>query len=308
MRVKSLKSVYQLAKQDPRVLFIGSDLGVGTLNEFKHEMPERFFMEGISEAHIIGMAAGLAKEGYIPYVNTISTFLTRRCYEQIAIDLCLPNLPVRLIANGGGLVYAPLGPTHLATDDIGLMRLLPNMTILVASDANEMERLMSQTVDIKGPVYIRVAKGGEPIVSSGEQVCKIGKAIPFGNPSEVLIVTTGVMVHRALQVGNLLKAHDIQCGILNMHTIKPLDSETLFSYATAAKLLVVIEEHNKIGGLGSAVLDSFIEHYHGSMPSMMHFGIPDCFPENYGSQDQLLNVYGMDPHDMMKRIMKRLSS
>ena len=117
MRQTCLNSVYELAKTDERIFFIGSDLGAGTLDDFKEEMPDRFFMEGISEANIIGMAAGLALEGKIPYVNTIATFLTRRCFEQLVIDLGLHNANVRLIANGGGLVYAPLGPTHEAIED-----------------------------------------------------------------------------------------------------------------------------------------------------------------------------------------------
>ena len=118
MRKTSLSMVYELAKKNENVLFIGSDLGPGVLQEFKEKIPEQFFMEGIAEQHIIGMAAGLAFDGFIPYVNTIATFLTRRCFEQIAMDLCLHDLPVRLIANGGGLVYAPLGPTHIAIEDI----------------------------------------------------------------------------------------------------------------------------------------------------------------------------------------------
>ncbi|MEI6790888.1 MAG: transketolase, partial [Myxococcaceae bacterium] len=126
----ALDSIYDLAKKDERVIFIGSDLGPTVLSNMKKEMPSRFFMEGISEQHIIGMAAGLAMEGFIPYVNTIATFLTRRCYEQIALDLCLQDLPVRLIANGAGAVYAPLGPTHLAIEDFAIMRALPNMTVL----------------------------------------------------------------------------------------------------------------------------------------------------------------------------------
>ncbi len=122
MRETCLNMVYELAKQDERILFIGSDLGRGVLKEFKKDYPARFFMEGVSEANIIGMSAGLAMEGQIVYVNTIATFLTRRCYEQVAVDLCLHNVNVRLIASGGGLVYAPLGPTHLAIEDIAIFR------------------------------------------------------------------------------------------------------------------------------------------------------------------------------------------
>src|SRR5438132_7030747 len=168
MRNTCLNMVYELAKQDERVVFIGSDLSPGLLAGMKRDMPSRYFMEGITEQNIIGMAAGLAMEGYVPYVNTIATFITRRCYEQVAIDLCLHNLPVRLIGNGGGFVYAPLGPTHLAIDDIAIMRALPNMTVVAVCDAKEMVRLMNSTLDWPSPIYIRLAKGGDRVVSSEE--------------------------------------------------------------------------------------------------------------------------------------------
>ena len=155
MRKTCLDVVYELAKQDERVVFIGSDLGAGTLDQFRDEMPDRFFMEGVSEQNLIGMAAGLAMEGFIPSVNTIATFITRRCYEQLAVDLCLHNLPVKLIANGDGLVYAPLGPTHLAIEDIAILRALPRMTIFAPCDKEEMARLVSQTLDPAFPKYRR---------------------------------------------------------------------------------------------------------------------------------------------------------
>ena len=136
--------VYELAQIDDRVIFMGSDLSPGLLGQMQDEYPDRYFMEGISEANVFGMSAGLAMEGYLPYVNTIATFITRRSYEQIAVDLCLHNLPVRLIGNGGGFVYAPLGPTHQAIEDIAAMRCLPNMTVVAVCDANEMERFMER--------------------------------------------------------------------------------------------------------------------------------------------------------------------
>ena len=147
MRKTCLDTVYELAQEDKKVLFIGSDLGPGVLNDFKKNIPERFFMEGVSEQSIIGLSAGLALEGFKPYVNTIATFITRRCFEQVAIDLCLHNLPVKLIGNGGGLVYAPLGPTHQAIEDISIMRALPNMTIIAPCDAVEMKKLVRKTAN-----------------------------------------------------------------------------------------------------------------------------------------------------------------
>src|ERR1700688_3815642 len=195
MRQTCLNMVYDLAKRDKRVLFIGSDLSPGLLGDMKKEMPERWYMEGITEANVIGMAAGFAMEGFIPYVHTIATFITRRCYEQVAVDLCLHNLPVRLIGNGGGLVYAPLGPTHLAIEDIAIMRALPNMTVVAVCDADEMKRFMNQTLDWPGPIYIRLAKGYDPIVSRAELGFKIGKAIALreaaGGERRGVLVATG---------------------------------------------------------------------------------------------------------------------
>ena len=182
MRQTCLNMVYDLAKRDKRVVFVGSDLSPGLLADMKHDMPDRWYMEGITEQNLIGMAAGLAKEGYIPYANTIATFMTRRCYEQVAVDLCLHDLPVRLIANGGGLVYAPLGPTHLAIEDIAIMRALPNMTVTAVCDAKEMVRLMNATeAKAARPRFAYFPFGG------GARSC-IGE--PFAWMEGVLLLTT----------------------------------------------------------------------------------------------------------------------
>ena len=173
MRKTCLNTIYKLAKKNQKIIFIGSDLGPGVLNDFKNTIPERFFMEGVSEQSIIGLSAGLALEGFKPYVNTIATFITRRCFEQVAIDLCLHNLPVKLIGNGGGLVYAPLGPTHQAIDDIAIMRALPNLTVVAPADSEEMRRLMPLTIDHNGPIYIRLAKGYDPIIMPLSEIAGI---------------------------------------------------------------------------------------------------------------------------------------
>src|SRR5579863_3906699 len=220
MRATCLNMIYELAKRDKRPLFIGSDLSPGLLDAMRKEMPERWYMEGVSEANVIGMAAGLAMEGFIPYVNTIATFITRRCYEQVAIDLCLHKLPVRLIGNGGGLVYAPLGPTHLAIEDIAIMRALPNMTVVAVSDADEMRRLMNQTLDWPGPIYIRLAKGGDPIISRAEHGFTIGKAIPMRSETgaRVSLISTGIMTRHALTAANLLSEQGFKTNVLHVHT------------------------------------------------------------------------------------------
>jgi transketolase len=293
MRQMCLNMVYELAKTDDRVFFIGSDLGVGTLDQFKSEIPDRFFMEGITEANVIGMAAGLAMEGKIPYVNTIATFITRRCFEQIALDACLHNANVRLIGNGGGLVYAPLGPTHLAIEDLAIMRALPNMTIVAPADADEMARFMPHTLDHPGPIYIRLAKGYDPIVTTDAVPFEIGKAIPMRAGSDALLVTTGITLGRALDAAVLLGELGIGTAVLHVPTIKPLDTDALLDHAASVPVIVTVEEHTIIGGLGSGVAELIAEASFDPAKRFKRIGLPDAFPEGYGSQDAMLERYGI---------------
>lgn len=306
MRKTCLNMVYQLAKNDDRIFFIGSDLGIGVLEQFKVEMPERFFMEGVSEANVVGMAAGLALEGKIPYVNTIGTFITRRCFEQLALDVCLHNVNVRLIGNGGGLVYAPLGPTHLAIEDVAILRALPNMTIVAPADANEMRRLMPLTVDYKGPIYIRLAKGYDPIVTRDDVPFQIGKAIPMREGSDALVVTTGITLKLALQAANELSTEGIGVGILHMPTIKPLDQEAFLNRATEVPVIITIEEHTVMGGLGSAIAEIVAEANFHPAKRFKRIGLPDRFPDKYGSQNSLMMRYEVTSEKLVSVIQNQL--
>ncbi len=306
MRKVCLDMVYELAKQDPRIFFIGSDLGAGTLKQFKREMPDRFFMEGVSEANLIGMAAGLALEGKIVYVNTIATFLTRRCFEQIVVDLCLHRANVRLIGNGGGLVYAPLGPTHLAIDDIAILRAIPNMTIVAPADANEMRRFMPMTVDYPGPIYIRLAKGNDPIVTP-EGPFEIGRAVPVRTGSDVLILTTGVTLKPALDAAATLAGQGIEAAILHLPTVKPLDADAILRSASIVPAIVTIEEHTLMGGLGSAVAELIAEADFNPSKRFRRIGIPDVFPDQYGSQASLMARYAITAEQLCATITELLS-
>jgi transketolase len=298
MRKRSLDMVHGLARRDERVVFIGSDLSPNLLGEMKKEFPSRYYMEGISEANVIGMAAGMAMEGFIPYVNTIATFITRRCYEQVAVDLCLHDLPVRLIGNGGGYVYAPLGPTHQAIEDIAIMRALPHMTVTAVCDAEEMTRLMDASLEWPHPIYIRLAKGGDPVVSRPERGFAIGKAIEMidaaRGESDVLLIGTGVATTEALKAASTLGADGIRCRLLHVHTVKPLDREAILQAATRTRLVVTVEEHNVVGGLGSAVLEALADGMAGPLPPVRRLGIPDRFSDHYGSQQELMAHFGID--------------
>ena len=303
MRNTCLNEIYRLAKDSKDIIFIGSDLGAGTLSNMKSDLPDQFIMEGISEQHIIGMSYGLAMEGFIPYVNSIAPFLTRRCYEQILVDLCLHDLPVRLIANGGGVVYAPLGPTHLAVEDIAILRAIPNMTIIAPCDADEMLRLMPKTVDYQHPIYIRLAKGGDKIVSQDDNGFEIGKAIILREPGDGLFITTGVMTQKAMEAANQLADEGIECGILHMHTIKPLDEDALSVLIPKVQAVVTVEEHIRTGGLGSAVLEFCNDSLPDHTTKIRRIGIPDRFSDKYGSQDELLEYWGITV-ESMKKMMK----
>ena len=306
MRKTSLDMVYQFAKVDPRIVFIGSDLGPGVLDGMKKEIPERFFMEGVSEQHIIGMAAGLALNGFIPYINTIATFLTRRCYEQVALDLCLQDLPVRLIASGGGAVYAPLGPTHLAVEDLAIMRALPNMAVLAPCDSQEMRRLMAASIDWPHPMYIRLAKGGDAVVSHEDNGFEIGKAILMQEPGQGMFITTGVMTQLALKAITQLSSEGIACGLLHMHTVKPLDHGALSHWLPKVGAVVTVEEHTRIGGLGSAVLEYCSDEMPEQAAKVARIGIPDHFADQYGTQDTLLAHWGLTVDALCQTMKKKL--
>jgi len=307
MRKTVLNQVFDLAQKDERVLFIGSDLGSGTLDEFRKKIPERFFMEAISEANVVGMATGFALDGKIPYVNTIATFLTRRSFEQSVIDVGLHNARVRLIGNGGGLVYAPLGPTHVATDDIGIFRTIPNMTVIAPADAREMRKLMPLTLEYPGPIYIRLAKGGDPLVTPEDGPFEIGRAVRMRDGQDALIVTTGTTLQIALECANDLAAKGVQAAVLHMPTIKPLDTESLFDYAGRVRVVATIEEHSLIGGLGSAVVEALVDRNVLPKQGVVRIGVPDRFVDAYGSQSQLMNKFGINKATLASRIHDRLN-
>lgn len=304
MRNACLDMVHRLACRDPRVVYVGSDPGAGTLDAMRAEFPDRVFIEGIAEQNVVGLAAGLALEGFIPYVHTIASFLTRRCYEQVAIDLCQQNLPVRLIGNGGGLVYAPLGPTHTAPDDLAITRVLPNMAAVAVADATEMRRFMARTLDWPSPIYIRLGKGGDPVVTEEDWGFDIGRAVVVRPGRDAVAMTTGTMLSRVLAAADSLAAQSIGCGVLHLPTVKPIDAGAVLEMAAGARLVVVAEEHSRIGGLGAAVLETLADG--GILPRVLRLGIADEWSHAYGSQDAVLKDNGLDADGIAAAIQAAL--
>lgn len=292
MRKAALDTLFHLAGDDPRITLVGTDMKHGACEAFHRAFPDRFFMEGISEGHVIGMAAGLALEGNICYVAGNATFLLRRPYEQVVLDLCLNRAPVRILGHGAGMLFSPLGPSHTIFEDLSICRALPGLTAIAPCDIEEMRRLIPLTVDWPGPIYIRCSKGNTPVISSDSAGFAIGKAIDLRPGGEVLFVSTGIGAQVAMEAAAMLEADGIDAGVLHMHTVKPLDTESLLNRASSARIVVSVEEHSIVGGLGSAAAEALMEGDLSSRLRFRRFGLPDAFQSGYGEQLEQLAKAG----------------
>ena len=308
MRKVCLRSMVELARADERVVFIGSDITKRDLEEMAGEFPDRFFLEGIYEQHVVGLAAGMALGGKLPYVNTIASFLTARAFEQVRIDLGLHRANVRLIGSGGGTVYAPLGPTHLAVDDIALMTAIPNMTVLAPCDAVEMGKLMRATLSWEGPMYIRLAKGNDPIVTRENDPFAIGKPLRLRAGRDALFVTTGIATQAALAAAEALALDGIDAGVLHVHTLKPLDLDAILEAASSVRALVIAEEHIASGGLGGAIARGLLATPLPGGICAAHSCLPDAFIGTYGSQAEILAHYGLDSNGLAATARRLLTN
>lgn len=301
MRDEIRDAIFEMAKTDPRIAYIGSDLSPGLLERMRKEMPGRAFMEGISEQYCVGMATGLATEGMVPWVETFASFLTRRAFEQIALA-AQQNLPLRLLGLGGGLIYAHLAPTHLAIDDVALMRSIPGMTVICPCDAAEGRALALQSTDYPGPIYFRVG-WTQPNVNHHTPI-RIGRAVRLYGPDHrssekvlVLIISTGSITAQAITAARLLGS-EIPCRVLHCATVKPLDLDAIMDASDVGDIYT-IEEHSEIGGLGDAVQNLGWK--------INKIGIPDVWPDRYGTRDDALRQYGLQPDQIADRIRRELN-
>ncbi|MCK1758054.1 transketolase [Bradyrhizobium sp. 137] len=257
MRETFSKTLQSLAARDTRIVYVGCDLGYNTMVEFEAAFPRRFFMEGVAEQYVAGMVAGLASGGLIPYVQSVATFITRRAFEQLFIDIGLQRLRVRIVGSGGGLVFSALGPTHTALEDIALLRQIPNMGICVPRTSEELEHLLVSTVEWDGPLYIRLGSG----VDNGDRnpIGQMGRACLLRRGKGALIISTGVVSSSICDIAPLLVQGGLDPEILHFSTLRPLDSGSLCEAARRADQIVVIEEHDRAGGLGSVVIETLAD-------------------------------------------------
>lgn len=304
MRKAALDAVGSLVASTERVVFVGSDLGAGTLDDVRRTHPDRILMEGIAEQHLVGFSAGLAIEGFVPYAHTIATFLTRRALEQIAIDVALHDLPVRLLASGGGMVYAPLGPTHQAIEDFALMRSIPNMTVFAPADPLEARLIVEFLADAPHPAYIRLGKGGEPVVTEALGAFRFGEARLMASGHDLVLITTGALLHEVLEAAALLDEQGVTTSVLHMPTIMPLDETAVIDAVRAHKASLVVEEHVPIGGLWSACAEAMVRTSH-PLP-IGRLGLPAGFAQNYGSQREHWTACGLTASGITAHILNQL--
>lgn len=302
MRHAFLHALVEGLRRDPTIMLLTADTGFHVFDDFKKDFPENYLNVGIAEAAMIGVAAGLALAGRRVFVYGIAPFVTQRCLEQIRLDLCCQNLPVKIVGVGAGLTYGPSGPTHHAIEDIAIMNCLPNMTIFCPGDVLETAAAFKASLELVGPCYLRLGKSGEPAVHPGASLdFAVGKGIWVRPARDLVIITTGNMLAAGVEVCGLLKEHGFQAGLISMPTVKPLDRELLVQLARNFPFLVTMEEHNLIGGLGSAIGDLILTE---RLPvQLLKFGIPDCYTDCAGSQEYWRGQYGLTPSQIVTSII-----
>ncbi len=282
MRNTFAKELTRLAADDPRVVLLSGDIGNKLFDDLKVAAPGRVFNCGVAEANMTGVAAGLATCGLRPITYTITPFATVRCLEQIRVDLCYQRLPVVVVGTGSGLSYAELGPTHHSCEDVGLLRNLPNLTILCPCDPVEVRLALRAALRHDGPVYLRLGKKGEPRLHAAEPEFRIGKAITMRRGAAATLLAMGNAVELALQAAELLQARGHAVRVESVHTPKPLDAGLLEELARAGRPVATVEEHGLIGGLGGAVAEWTADA--GAPFRLLRFGLPDRFLETLGTQ------------------------
>jgi len=297
--------IYEVAKENPNVVALTADLaGSLKLNAFIKAFPERFYQVGIAEANMMGIAAGLTIGGKIPYTTTFANFSTGRVYDQIRQSIAYSGKNVKICASHAGLTLGEDGATHQILEDIGLMKMLPGMTVIVPCDYNQTKAATKAIASYEGPVYLRFGRPAWPIFTAADETFVIGKAQQFAEGSDVSIFACGHMVWKAIEAGKILEEQGLTVDLFNIHTIKPLDVEAVVNSVKKTGCAVTVEEHNVIGGLGDSIAQATAKNK--PVPIEM-VGTNDTFGES-GKPSELLKKYGLDTPDIVaavERVMKR---
>ena len=302
--VKSTRAAYgevlqEIGEEFPDVVVMDADLSESTMTcHFAEKYPDRFYNMGIAEQSMMGTAAGLATCGITPICSTFAVFASMRSGEQIRTSICYPKLNVEVVTTHSGLSIGTAGATHFCEEDLAIMRALPNMTVIAPADFLETKEAVRAALKMDGPVYIRLGRGDAAVLYSELDDYEIGKAITIQDGTDVTLIATGVMVQRAVAAAKLLEQDGVSCRVVDMHTIKPLDTEAVIKAARETKGIVTLEEHNVKGGLGSAVSE-IVAELKGEKAPVKILGIPDVFG-GVASAELLWDSYGMDAESIAK--------
>lgn len=291
MRSTFINCLIEQARQDDRIFLITPDVGYSVLERFAGEFPDRYLNVGIAEQNAVGVAAGLALSGKLPYVYSMIPFVTMRCFEQVRVDVAYMNTNVRLVGIGAGLSYGPAGATHHAIEDIAIMRALPNMTVCCPGDPVETKALIKQSFDYEGPIYFRLGKNGEPNIHQNGTQIEIGKAIQVTDGTDLALITTSNMLEQGKHWVDEWADKGKKVTLISMPTIKPLDKEVVMKLIDSGMPIITLEEHNIIGGLGSAVAELIAER--GKAVKFKRIAIPDKYSHFVGSQQFLRDKFGL---------------
>jgi len=296
-------ALLELGKKRADVVVLDADLSGSTKTaKFAKAFPERFFNLGISEQDLIGTAGGFSLAGKLPFASTFAVFETGRAWEQIRQTICYSKLNVKLVATHAGITVGEDGASHQALMDIALMRVLPNMTVIVPADGRETEQVIYSIADYEGPVYVRLGRMKVPLVMPESYRFQLGKAHVFHLGKDATILATGIMVSVSLEARQILKSEGLDVGVINISTIKPLDEEAVLRAAESSRLIVTVEEHSVIGGLGSAVSELLSEKHPVPVRRM---GVKDTFGRS-GKPEELLEFYGLTPDNIVNTIKTSL--
>ena len=310
MRIAFLNKLTELMEQDDSIYILVADTGFHVFDEFQNRFSDRYLNVGISEASMVGMASGLALSGKKVFTYGIVPFVTMRCFEQIRVDLCYPELPVTIVGVGGGLTYGPAGMTHHSIEDIAVMNCLPNMTVICPGDPIETQQAVEAVMLLEGPCYLRLGKTGEKVVHSQHQKdFAIGKGLRVRKGNDVAIIATGNMLPTAVDTCDILEADGVGPELVSMHTIKPIDKELIIELARRCRLIATVEEHSIIGGLGSVAAGVLTEEELNTKVLLKKFAIGDEYARKAGSQDYLRRQYGLTAEtiaDEVRVCLKRI--
>jgi transketolase len=304
MRTSFIETLTDLAERDERIWLLTADLGYSVLEKFAGRVPGRYVNVGVAEQNLIGLAAGLAHCGKVPFVYSIANFPTLRCLEQIRNDVCYHQGNVKVVAVGGGLAYGAQSYTHHGLEDLGVMRMLPGMTVVAPGDPTETRLATRALVQHAGPCYLRLGKANEPVLYREAPHFALGKAVTVRQGWDGTLISTGGMLQESLEAADKMEESGVSVRVLSMHTLKPLDEEAVLLAARETPAIVTAEEHSVTGGLGTAVAD-VLAQAHVRMPLFRKYGIPDALHHTIGSQTYLRRTLAGDLKAALQAVCQR---